>query len=77
MWEREDHMCVRHRQQIARTRFDPAVPCIGLTARAMPVATGIVRDGLVAAGSTLIDMSAQSRRTASLDGGKHFQMKAV
>jgi hypothetical protein len=40
VWQGEDNMRVRHRQQIARTRLDPAVPRIGLTPRAMPVATG-------------------------------------
>ena len=35
----EDNMRVRHRQQITRPCLDPAVSCIGLTPRAVPVTT--------------------------------------
>src|SRR6476660_144350 len=77
MRQSEDNMHVRCRQQLAFPCFDPPVPCIGLTPRAMPVTAGVKGDSLMAAGCALIDVSAESGRTASLDGSQHFQMQPV
>lgn len=77
MRQREYDMCIRHRQQIARTRLDPAVSRIGLTPRAMPISTRVIGDGPVSAGCALIDMTAEHGSAAALDGCQHFQMQAV
>jgi hypothetical protein len=39
MWQREDHMKIRHGQYLSGTRRKPLVTRIGLTLRAMPVST--------------------------------------
>jgi hypothetical protein len=75
--QREDDMRVGSGQQIARTGLDPAVSGIGLTPWTVAIATGVIGDGLVAAGATLIDVSAERGRAATLDGGQHFQMQPV
>src|SRR5215470_7398576 len=43
----------------------------------MPVPAGVIRDSPVAAGGALVDMSAERRGAAALDGSPHFQMQAV
>jgi hypothetical protein len=73
----EHDMRVGDRQQIARAGLNPAVARIGLAPRAMPVTARVVRDGPVAAGCALINMSAKRSRAAALNGGQHFQMQAV
>jgi len=59
-------MRVGDRQQIARASLNPAIACIGLTARAMPITARVVRDGAVAAGFALINMSAERSGAAAL-----------
>jgi hypothetical protein len=60
MWQREDHVHVRHVQQLALTRGQPPVACLCLTLRTMPIPTRVVPDGPMSAGATLIDSLAIS-----------------
>ena len=48
-----------------------------LALRAVPVAAAVERDALVAAGITLLDMPAQRRGAAALDGAHHAQLRAA
>ena len=70
----EDNMEVRHRQQLSRTRSQPLGACVSLALGAVPVAAGVVRDGLMTAAGALIAMTAQSRSAAADDGVEHLAM---
>ena len=39
MREREDDVHIRHVEQVVLARVEPALPCLGLTLRAVPVPT--------------------------------------
>src|ERR1035441_2258200 len=71
----EDDVDVRRRQKVAAARIEPAVAGGGLALRTMPISTRVVRDGLIVATGTGIDMSAQHRCSAVQDGGKNLDMK--
>jgi hypothetical protein len=62
-------------QQFGTPRVEPAVACVALALRAMPVAARIVGDGSMATARTLIDMAAQRGGAASLDGDQHFDVQ--
>ena len=49
MRQGEDNMEVRHRQQLSGTRGQPLGACVSLALGAVPVAAGVVRDGLMSA----------------------------
>ncbi len=57
--QREDDMDVRHVEQLALARGQPALSRLSLTLGTVPVATGVVRDGPMSAGATLIEMTAE------------------
>src|SRR6266853_2077091 len=68
-------MDVADRQQFFAAFGEPFVASIGLTLRAMPVAAGIERDGLIATSGTTIQVAAECCRAAKLDGIEHAQME--
>jgi hypothetical protein len=74
MRQREDHMEVRHRQQLRATRVEPLGACVSLALGAVPVTAGVVRDGLMTAAIAQIAMTAQSRSAAAGDGVEHLTM---
>ena len=59
-------------EQFPLPRSQPFLACVGLTFWAMAVSAGVIGDGLVAAVSALIAMSAESGRTAAFNGEQHF-----
>jgi hypothetical protein len=69
-----DNMEVRHRQQLRATRVQPLGTCVSLALGAVPVAAGVVRDGLMTAAAALIAMTAESRGAAARDGVEHLTM---
>ena len=69
--EREDDMHVRHVQQLAFARGQPAVSRVRLTLRTVSVATRIVRDGPMAAGTAVIDMPAERGGPTSRERAQH------
>ena len=66
--QREDDMEVRHRQQLGLTGGEPFGARQTLALRAVPVAAGIVGAADQAAIGAVLDMAAQRRRPAQLDG---------
>ena len=74
MRQREDNMEVRYRQQLRATRGQPLDACVSLALGAVPVAAGVVRDGVMAAATALIAMTAQSWSAAAGDGVEHLTM---
>ena len=74
MRQREDHVHIGNIQQFLFTRRQPLVTSIGLTLCAMAVPARVVRDGLMAAARALIQMAAERRRAAALDGAQHAEM---
>ena len=68
--QREDHVVVRHGQQIGLPCLEPALRGARLALRAMPVAAGVVGDLRLCARMTAQHMSAQ-RRAAALFDGRH------
>jgi len=72
--QREHNMEVRHRQQIGLARGQPVLCRRALALRAVPVAARVVRDLAVRALLAARDMSAERRRTATLDRRHHLQL---
>ncbi len=67
MWQCEDHVHYGI-QQFLFAGSEPLVTCVALALGAMTVATGVVRDRLMSAARTLIQVSAQRRCSTALDG---------
>ena len=70
VWQREDHVEVRDRQEVHLPRGEPPLLRQGLTFRAVPVATRVVRDPYGAAPVTCLPMSAQEGGPAGRDRPK-------
>jgi len=64
-------------QKLAFTSGQPAFARLRLALRAVPVTAGVVRDGLMAALRTGIDMAAQRSRAAALNRPKGFELLKV
>ena len=65
---------VRNVEQFLFSRGEPALAGLCLTFRAMPIAAGVIRDGLMAALGALIDVPSQRRRAAAGDCPQHAQL---
>jgi hypothetical protein len=63
----EDDVEVRHGQEFGLAVGQPLLGSDGLALWAMPIAAGVVRDPQVGAGLAALDMTAQRRRSATLD----------
>src|SRR5262249_31061883 len=70
----KDDMKVAGRWQFPLACGKPALACLGLTLGAMPVSTRVVRDGLMSAFGTSIEMTAEHRGAATLHGAKDFEL---
>ena len=65
---------VRHRQQLGLALGEPCLCRCALALRAMPVAAGVVGDRRVRAVLAALDMAAERRRAAALDGRHDLQL---
>src|SRR4051794_36900263 len=74
MRQRKHDVKVADIQQLLFSRGEPVLPCLSLALRAVPIPAGVIRDGLVPATRTCIEMAAQGRRTAAGDGLQHIQL---
>jgi len=70
MRQREDDMYIGHIEELTLPGAEPAVTGLGLTLRAVAIPTGVIGDGLMAAGVTLVDVAAESRRATAHDRAK-------
>ena len=68
----EDDVGIRCGEEFGTARGQPAIARLPLTLWAVPVATGVERDGLMAAAGTLIQMASQGGGPASEDSQQHF-----
>ena len=67
MREREDDVHIRHVEQLALARVEPALPRLRLTLRAVPIPTRVIGDGLMPAGVTPIEMPAEGGGATARD----------
>ena len=74
VWQGEDDVEVRHGQQFSRTGGQPLGARVPLALGTVPIAARVERDGLMAAASALIEMTAQCRGAAANDGIEHLAM---
>src|SRR5215208_2213698 len=72
----EDHVEVRHRQQLLAAPLQPALLVQALALRAVPVAAGVVEDLRRTALITLVEVAAQSGGATVLDGPHRPQVMA-
>src|SRR5690348_14516593 len=70
----EYDMRIRHQQQFVPSLCEPSVAGAGLTSRTVPVATRVIRDGLVTAAGATVEVIAQSGGTAALDRKQHSDL---
>jgi hypothetical protein len=64
----KDHVHVAGGQEFLSARLQPAVAGLGLTLGAVPISTGVVRDGAIPAAGTLIAVPAERGGAATLNG---------
>jgi len=74
MWNAENDMEVSSRQNFLFARGQPTLARLCLALGAMPVTAIVIRDGLMAATGTRVEMATQSCCTAVLNGAEHFQL---
>ena len=72
--QREDHVEVRHRQQVGLAGRQPVLRRRALALRAVAVAAGVVGDALLAAAGAALDMAAERGGAAGLDRRHHLQL---
>src|SRR5215472_19163901 len=70
-------MHIPRRQQLGAARFQPMVARIGLTLRAVPVATRVIGEDAFSALRAFVDMPAQRGGAAAQNRIQHFQMLPV
>jgi hypothetical protein len=72
--QREDHVVVGHGQQLGLAIGEPLLRRRALALGAMPIAAGVVSNARVRTILAALDMPAESRRAAALDGRHHLQL---
>src|SRR5215207_4975935 len=70
MREREDDVHIRHIEELALARVQPAFARLRLTLRTVPVSTRVVGDGLMPAGVTPVEMSTERGGSTARDGAE-------
>ena len=75
MWNAEDQVVVVDGQQLLLPLARPLIARTGLALGAMSITAGVVRDGLMAASGTAIQVTTELCCAASLDGIKYPQME--
>ena len=71
MGQGEDHVDVRHREDLTLPRGEPPRAGLGLALRAVPVATRVVGDRAMPTRVTLIDVPAQRGGPAASERSEH------
>jgi hypothetical protein len=71
MRQREDDVHIRDVEQVALAGAEPALARLRLTLRAVPVATRVIGDGLMSAGTAGVDVSAECSGPTARDGAEH------
>src|ERR1700733_2771077 len=66
--------CWGYAAQFLLSRGEPALASLRLALGAVAVAAAVIRDGLLAAAWTIIDLSAQRRSAAWSDGAQHLPL---
>jgi hypothetical protein len=61
-------------EEFLLARSEPALTSLCLTLRTVPVPARIIRDGLMTALETLIDVTPERRRAAASDRPQHAQL---
>ena len=69
----EDHMKVGHAEHFFLAGGKPALACLRLALWAMAIAARVIRDGLMAALWTVIDMAAERCCAATGDGSQYAE----
>src|ERR1700675_3132662 len=67
MREREDDVHIRHVEELPFAGVQTALARLRLTLRAVPIATRVIGDGLMPAGVTPVEMSAERGGPAARD----------
>ena len=75
MWDAEDEMIVADRQQLLLPLGQPLIACARLALGAVPVAAGVIRDGLMSAAHARIAMTTERSGTAASDGIEHLALR--
>ncbi len=76
MWEAEDEMIVADGQQLLLLSLgQPLIASAGLAFRAVPVAAGVIRYGLMPAAQARIAMTTEGSGTAAHDRVKHLTLR--
>ena len=70
--KREDDVEIRDGKQVPGSLRQPLLAGVGLAFWAMPISTRVIRDGLMAASGTPVQVAAESCRAAVPDGAQHF-----
>jgi ribosomal protein S12 methylthiotransferase accessory factor YcaO len=65
-------MDVARGQKFTLPRLKPTIASVRLTLGTVPVSAGVERDGAMAAARTLIEMAAERRCAAALNGSQYF-----
>src|SRR5262245_6152072 len=71
MWHGEDDVYIRHVEELALTCVQAALAGLRLAFRAVAIPTRVVRDGLMPAGATPVEMPPERRRATAHDGAEH------
>ena len=74
MRQSKDDMEVGHGEQVLLTPREPALARLGLTLRAVPVAAGVIRDGLETTSRAGTQMTSERSCAASGDGPQHVEV---
>jgi len=75
MWDAEDEMIVADSQQFLLSLGQPLIACTGLALGAVPVAAGVIRDGLMSAAHARIAMTTEHSGTAASDRIEHLTLR--
>jgi hypothetical protein len=71
MRQREDDVHIRHVEELALTRVQPALASLGLALGAVAVPTGVIGDGPMPAGDAPIEMATECGGPTARDGPEY------
>ena len=73
--ERKHDVSVGRSEQFAASRGQPAITCLALALRTVPITAGVIGDGSMAAAGALVYMASHRGGAASLDGVQDLKMQ--